>query len=194
MPRFNCEEEVLLEEVIQSTIDCLLTGGFRVGYWTTFSQVDWASSTITDGVITAIVMNAGGLWKKLEVDPKTATFNHEYTKEQQFGIDTVLMTFESLANKRAVQSGIQTGCIVFYVQDNNCKQWIIGVDFINGAIVRPVTSLSVGRFRVEGGLLGSTLAHLELDLTGESFFGPIETTVLPAALLTELGDGDGEGV
>ena len=190
MPRFDCEDDTLLQEVIQSTIACLISGGFHTAYWTTYDQIDWANTTITDGVITAYAMNDGGLWYKVESDPKGATFNSEFTEENQFYTDQILMTFESLQNRQAVQSAIQTGCIVIHIFDNNCLEWVFGVSHINGAFQKPVKTLRVARHRMDGGQLATSLARNELDLVGESFFGPLSSTVGVDGLT--VADGGGE--
>src|SRR5690606_4129045 len=137
MPCFNCDEDAVLLEVLDDAIKCLIFGGFRVAYVTTFDQVDWDNVVLTDGKITAWAMEATGRFYKVQSQPKGSTFNSEFTRDNQFYTDNVLMTFESLQLYREVQSMLTSGCLVIHIFDNNCQEWVYGVHHDGNAFVKP---------------------------------------------------------
>ena len=185
MPFIDCSGTPTLQEVIQSTIACLIQGGFRVAYWAKYSDVDWDNVTHTTGEITAYTMNSGGRFYKVESNKKDATFNSEYTEDSQFYTDQINMIFDSLANKAAIQSALQVGCIVLHVFDNNCNEHVFGVEYNADldAFEQPIKTLRVARHRIDGGQLGqSSIARNELDLIGESCGGPVSASVTEASI------------
>lgn len=178
-PIIDCDTEAQLQAVIQETIACLIRGGFRVAYWALYGDIDWSSVTHTNGSITAWAMVTDKLFYKVEFNKKDATHFAEYTEDTQVYTEQIQMIFDSLVNKDAIQSALNTGCIVFHLFDNNCKEYVYGVQYNpnTDAFERTEKTLRVGRHRIDGGQLGSSIARNELDLVGESSFGPIEAAV-----------------
>ena len=45
MPIFDCTDPGTLNEVLQDAVACLVHGGFRLAFWSTYDQVDWENTT-----------------------------------------------------------------------------------------------------------------------------------------------------
>ena len=75
---------------------CGKKGGMRAAYWTTYAEIDWVTMagdptkfTTANKEILEYVMEAGGSFKKLEFNKKSAFYDFDYTKDTSVGTPIV---------------------------------------------------------------------------------------------------------
>ena len=179
MPSLDCSSIPTLAGYASEGI-CDAGAGILRLWVANFSDVDWAASTITAGVITAIAMVATKTFFEVQLnDSKNAFFNATYSEDSR--LYEVLATFfltGGTSGQLDFINSLFNKCLVAYVKLGNCKFRMIGVDQDEDGIMLPPTPLKVSRHLDSSGQLGDgSSARNEFDLKAEQFGAPLFGTV-----------------
>ena len=186
MPQIVCATP----EILNPTT-CNDRGGFYAAGWTTYEAVDWAAMAAdnskfdqTTATLLDYTMQTGGVFNILTSKAKDAYYEATFTSENDYWELLVAQIFEGkdVARTNAFNQAIQCCQLILHLFANNGKDRVFGVDW-NGTSFQPTLEpLRVGRVLDAGGQIGSNKARDEMDLTGQSLFAPIHSTMAYANL------------
>lgn len=167
---------------------CYQAGGVQALYFTEYDSVNWSSCTISSDVLTAYVMNSGGVFVKVNTDPRNTFYNATYSNEAE--VYDILLTGWFKTNTTAQRDSLFSmfgKCLVCHMILNNCSERVIGVD-LRGATaadfeVAPLP-LQVLRHLDSSGQVGQSKARLEVDWGCEQWNPPIFSTVGESSIPT----------
>lgn len=182
----DCTTPCVIPEITLNA-DCKDKAGIKSLYWAAVSDIDLDASAanVAAGVLSAWVMQATAVFKKIEFERQSGFYTATYTEDADAYDVLIQMIMNGKDEVRTEALRKALGCcrVVVHTVDYSCAQRVFGLEWDGTSLYPCLKPLRIVRHLDASGQKGTDLARDEMDIgglqDGPALFSSMDESAIP---------------